>query len=57
MMFAILTLIAVLFLSVAYVIGRELITKMSKQLKTYSAEKKIEAKIGSGSDESSGWVE
>jgi uncharacterized protein involved in exopolysaccharide biosynthesis len=57
MMFAILTLIAVMFLSVAYVIGRELITKMSKQLKTYSAEKKIEAKIGAGSDESSGWVE
>ncbi|WP_296509938.1 Wzz/FepE/Etk N-terminal domain-containing protein [Rhodoferax sp.] len=57
MMFAFLTLIAVLFLGVAYVIGRELITKMSSQLKTYNVEKKIESKMGSDNDESGGWAE
>jgi uncharacterized protein involved in exopolysaccharide biosynthesis len=57
LMYAILTMIVVMFLGVAYVIGRELITKLSSQLKTYSAEKKVGPIVASGSDEISGWVE
>ncbi len=57
MMFAILTLIVVMFLGVAYVIGRELIAKLSAQLKTYTNGKTAEAEVGEINDESGGWVE
>lgn len=57
LMYGILTMIVVLFLSVAYVIGRELIAKFSRQLKTYSVEKKPDEKIEAGSSDNGEWIE
>jgi uncharacterized protein involved in exopolysaccharide biosynthesis len=57
LMYAILTMIVVMFLGIAYVIGKELVTKFSQQLLIYSGVKNADNEAEKDGDEKSGWTE
>jgi uncharacterized protein involved in exopolysaccharide biosynthesis len=57
LMYAILTMIVVMFLGIAYVIGKELVTKFSQQLLIYSGAKNADNEAEKDGDEKSGWTE